>query len=116
VNPHPNFGGEFQVSHSPSLDSMEGSGTTAIGHVKLAMRLEERMKFNVFALAGPGWMHEHTVCCGGHLSEDNRNSLVWDIGGVLNMSRSVVSVSEAISRPDSEENVIHHGANQDLRD
>jgi hypothetical protein len=39
------------------------------------------MKFNVFALAGPGWMHEHTVCCGGHPSEDNRSSLVWDLGG-----------------------------------
>jgi len=81
VNPHRSLGGEFQVSQSPSLDSMEGSGATVIAHLKAVARLEDRLKFNVFALAGPGWMHEHTVCCGGHLSEDNRGSLVWDLGG-----------------------------------
>jgi hypothetical protein len=81
LNPHRNLAGEFQVSKSPSLDSMEGSGVTAIAHLKVAARLEKRLKFNVFALAGPGWMHEHTVCCGGHLFEDNRSSLVWDVGG-----------------------------------
>src|SRR5262245_43634349 len=76
VNPHRNLGAEFQVSKSPSLDSMEGSGATAIAHLMVVARLEDRLKFNVFALAGPGWMHERTVCCGGRLSEDNRSSLV----------------------------------------
>jgi hypothetical protein len=61
LNPHRNLAGEFQVSKSPSLDSMEGSGATVIGHLKVVARLEDRLKFNIFALAGPGWMHERTV-------------------------------------------------------
>jgi Outer membrane protein beta-barrel domain len=81
LNPHANVAGEVQVSKFPSLDTMEGSGVTAIAHLKVSARLENRLKFNVFALAGPGWMREHTVCCGAHLSEDDRSSLVWDVGG-----------------------------------
>ena len=47
LNPQQNFAGEFQLSKSPSLDTLEGFALSAITHLKVSARLENRMKFNV---------------------------------------------------------------------
>ncbi|PYV07465.1 MAG: hypothetical protein DMG07_28830, partial [Acidobacteria bacterium] len=68
-NLHPIVGIEYQMAYFPGYGAGEDSKTQGSGHIKLTYRLEENRRLNVFAIVGPGFLHENFSYTGsiGHI-------------------------------------------------
>jgi hypothetical protein len=53
------------------------------GNIKFTFRGEHFQMLNVFAIAGPGFLHATDTCCGGHLSRDTATRLTFNFEGGL---------------------------------
>jgi hypothetical protein len=80
LNAQQNVAGELQVSGYREVGAINGSGLHAAAHVKLTLR-HETSRFNLFTIAGPGYLREETFCCSGHPVYRHWTSLIWDVGG-----------------------------------
>ncbi len=84
ANLHPNIAVELQGSAYPTIHS-NGSSVRGSGHLKATLRFEKKARINVFAIAGPGFSKDETVCCGGHLANYDETRFALNIGGGIEL-------------------------------
>jgi hypothetical protein len=83
-NAHENVAAELEISGYPEVGAINGSGVHAAAHVKVTLR-REALGFNLFAMAGPGFLREELFCCSGNPVHRHWTSLIWDVGGGIEM-------------------------------